>query len=169
MPDSYDRDRLPVFVHLIDNDVVSNDEPAQTWVHLVREATAQEWLFGEDLDPVEKILHHADCRCGVFVGNEVEKLRGPLQGGIGPEDAVGHLLITIQKTGPGLVVRDDSARFDIGQSTVNVSEELQLTNQRLIAGHVHKDRRASSFLCKHDRPSRILHLLEQTLRSRLEI
>ena len=113
MPDGYDPDRLSSFVQLIDHDVAPDNKAAQAWINLVREAPAQKWVFGECFDAVKEVLNNTSCGCRVFLGNEVEKLRSPLQGGIGPEDAVGHLLVTIEETGTGLVVGDDSAGLDV--------------------------------------------------------
>jgi hypothetical protein len=114
VPDGNDPDRLTILVQLIDHDVAPDHEPPQARIDLVREAPPQKGVFGEGLDTVKKVLNDASCSSRVFLGNEVEKLRGPLQGGIGPEDAVGHLLVTSQETSAGLVMRDDSSRLDVG-------------------------------------------------------
>jgi len=169
MPDGNDGDRLPSLVHLIDHDVAPDHESAQIWIDIVREAPAQERLFGQSLGAIEKILDDTLCGGGIFLGNEVEELRGPIQSGIGPEDAIGHLLVASQKAGPGLVVGNDSAGLDIGQAPMDIPEKIQFLKQGLIRIDIDENRRPPPFLRQHDRTPRILHLSEQTLRLGLEV
>lgn len=132
MPDRDHGYRLPSLVHLIDHEVAPDYEPPQTRIDLLREAPAQERLFGQNLGPIKEILNDTPCGGTVFLGDEVEELRGPIQSGIGPEDAIGHLFVASQKAGSGLVVGDDSTGLYIGQTPVDIPEEIQLLEQGLV-------------------------------------
>jgi hypothetical protein len=124
--------RLPSLAHLIDDDVAPNHKPPQTRIDFLRQAPAQERLVGQSLSTIKEILNDAPCGGTVFLGDEVEELRGPIQSGIGPEDAIGHLFVASQKAGSGLVVGDDSTGLYIGQTPVDIPEEIQLLEQGLV-------------------------------------
>lgn len=55
---------------------------------------------------------------------------------------------------------DDTSRLDISQTSVNVSEEIQLFQQGLISVNVDQNRRLSSFLGEDYRPVGIPHSSE---------
>jgi hypothetical protein len=80
VPNGNDPDRLSNFVQLVDHDVVPDHEPPQVRIDLIRKAPAQERVFGQGLNTLEEVLNDAPCGCRIFLGNEVEKLRGPLLG-----------------------------------------------------------------------------------------
>lgn len=59
---------------------------------------------------------------------------------------------------------DDTPGFDIRQTPVDISQELQIFEQGLITLDVNKNRRALSLLGQDDRAPRFLDLPEQILR-----
>jgi hypothetical protein len=66
-------------------------------------------------------------------------------------------------------MRDDSARLDISQTTVDVPEKLHLFEEGLVGRHVNENRRSSPLLGQHDRAARVLYLSEQAICPGLEI
>jgi hypothetical protein len=80
-----------------DATIVSENETPQIGLHLVVERAAESRKLGESLDLVEEISHgptRSGCVC-----KEIEDFRYPLEGGFGPDDLVGQLLVSFQKAG----------------------------------------------------------------------
>jgi hypothetical protein len=57
---------------------------------MLREPPAEAWMLGEGLCTVEEILDHPLGGGWIFLCDEIEQLGGPLQSGVGPEDAEAH-------------------------------------------------------------------------------
>lgn len=90
MADGHDVDRPPDFLDSVDDDVLADDEPAEIWVDPFGEETSQSGLVGEISDALAEILDDPSGSRGILLGDKVQKFDNPFQGGIGPEDPVGH-------------------------------------------------------------------------------
>ena len=90
VPGGDDRDRLPRLEHLVNNDVVSDDNTPQTRIDALQKPASKMWVISERLDPIEQILDNAPgCRWIVF-GDKVQEFRDSIQSRFRPDDAIAH-------------------------------------------------------------------------------
>ena len=71
-------------------------------------------MFSEGLNSIKKILYDTPCGGWIVLSDKIEELSDPIQNGIGPENAISHLLVAAQNTSAGLLMRDHSSRLDGG-------------------------------------------------------
>ena len=119
-----DSDRLSHLINSINHDVIPYNQTPQISLNFIQEWAAQTRKISQGLNAVEEILHHTPGRDGILLRDEIEDLRNPLDGGAGPDDLVGHLLVAVQEEGTNLFVGDDPTSLDIRQAPVHVFEEL---------------------------------------------
>lgn len=90
VPGGDDRDHLPRFEHLVNNDVVSDDNSPQARIDTLQEPSSEMWVISECLDPIEQILHNAPRRRWIVFGDKVQEFRDSIQSRFRPDDAVTH-------------------------------------------------------------------------------
>lgn len=90
MADGDNRDGVPAFGNLIDDDVVADYEAPQGWINSLEKRTSEVRVISECLDPIEKILDNSSGRRRIVFGDEVKEFGDSVQSRLGPDDPVAH-------------------------------------------------------------------------------
>lgn len=147
----------------VEEHVIPKHEAPQAGVHVIRQRAPQARKIRQHPDSIAKILQQTPSRSRILFPDEIEELRDPLQGGIGPDDLVGQLLVAFQEASHRLFMRGDPAGLDVCQAPVGILEELDFIEKGSIALDVHENRRILPFLRHDDRAPGAPYLFEDTL------
>lgn len=87
--DAYNDDELAGFVKPVDDDVLTQDQPADSWI-VSPDAPSHSRLIRKHPDSLEEILYDPKSRPRAFLTDELQELEDSLLGGIGPDDLIRH-------------------------------------------------------------------------------
>jgi len=90
MADCHDGDGLSGLLEAVGNHIVADDEPAKIRIDPLGERPSRSWLLHKDSDTPEEIRYDSLSGRRVVFRDEVQEFGDPFQGGIRPEDLVGH-------------------------------------------------------------------------------